>query len=150
MAPPVNDVFLENRVLEGHRDPLLHERRGLLSFAGSYQVRRAQFVVLSPSSPVRQIFHRLVEFCFCSDRLARGWSGVGRRTPQQENGCWSADQTADKNSPGLCHQFLRETFEHLSTPFHELIRSARSCGVTPGRFRDLPARNSSSPQISPT
>jgi len=72
MTPAVNDVFLENRVLEGYRDPLLHERRGLLSFGGSYQVRRAEFVVLSPSPPVRQLFHRLVEFCFGGDRLARG------------------------------------------------------------------------------
>src|SRR5438874_8899535 len=94
-------------MLEGYRDALLHERRGLPPFCGGYQVRRAEFVVLSPSPPVRQIFHRLVEFCFCGGLLGGGWGGA-RRTRRQEGEEWGADHPALNNSSCSCHHPLHE------------------------------------------
>src|SRR5438552_17969563 len=128
MAPTVNHLFLENWMRKRYRDPFLHEPGGLLSFGGGDQVRRAEHVVLSPSAPVGQVFHGLLEFCFCRDRLVRGWSGLGGPPPQDESHNRCTRQAAEKNSLQWSHHVLRTTLRTFR-PCPRADSISRSWGV---------------------
>ncbi len=67
----IRSMFLHDIVRERNRQAFCDESRSLFPLRRSNQVGRAEFVVISPSPPVRELFQRAVVVRFVGDGRAR-------------------------------------------------------------------------------